>query len=62
MLSQGLVKSPKTSEEVNKLKCLVEWIEIKKTLLKSSRTSEQSDQNEQTQIIGQMNWDSELFI
>ena len=48
--------------KVNKLKYLVKWIEIQRALFKSSRTSEQGEQSEQTQILGQMNWVSESFI
>jgi hypothetical protein len=45
-------------EQVNKLKELVKWIEIQRASYKTSRTIEQS---EQTQIVGQMNWDPESF-
>ena len=49
-------KSSRTSEQVNKLKYLVKWIEIQKASYNSSRTSEQ------TQILSQMNWDPNSFI
>ena len=48
--------------KVNKLKYFAKWIEIQKVSLKSLWTSEQGEQSEQTQIVSQMNWDSESFI
>ena len=47
---------------MNKDKYLVKWNEIQKASFKFSRTSEQGEQSEQTQIVSQMNWDSESFI
>ena len=48
--------------KVNKLKYFAKWIEIQKASLKSLWTSEQGEQSEQTQIVSQMNWDSQSFI
>ena len=63
MNNQNLIKLHSNhSEQVNNLKCLVKWIEIQKASFKFSRTSEQGEQSEQTQIVSQMKWDSESFI
>ena len=48
--------------KVDKLKYFAKLIEIQKASLKSLWTSEQGEQSEQAQTLGQMNWDSESFI